>query len=224
MQEMHSTARAILTTLLLFLATVACAQQTRPASAPAADLSNPRASLRALNLAMTDGDVDTIMRLFIASNDAERKMVRADADMAAALAALRRAALTAYGVEGAKTVTGDMAGGAADSSVRIDSAEITIKGDTATVVYHDEKEAPFILKKVADGWKVPVSQLGTPIDSPALSQRLADLEMQRKVVLDITRQIHEGGLTTPDQAREAWQSRILQAATSQPASRPAGTK
>ena len=224
MLQMKRMTRAILTSLVLCVTTNAPAQQTRPASGPMADLSNPRASLRALNVAMTEGDVDTITRLFIATNDAERKMVRADADMAAALAALRRAAAAAYGTEGAKTVTGDMAGSASDSTARIDSAEITISGDTATVVYRDEKETPFILKKVTNEWKVPVSQLGAPSDSPALRQRLADLDVQRKVVLDITQRIHDGGLVTPDQAREAWQSRILQAATSQPATRPAGVK
>ena len=210
--------------ILSLCAGVISAQQTRPATMPAVDLSTPRGALRALNLAMTEGDVATITRLFLAPSPSDRQMVEADAEMSAALAALRRAAATAFGEDGAKTVTGDTAGGAADSIARIEAAEINVAGDTATVVYRDEKETPFLLKKVANEWRVPVSDLGRPIDPEALARRLADLEVQRRVVLDIADEIRSGKLATAEQARETWRSRILQAATSQPTTRPAGTK
>lgn len=193
------------------------AQATRPATQPASAAQTPKEALRELNVAMREGDVATIRRMFLATTPAERKMMDADAMMAAALADLRRAALAAYGAEAAKTLTGDTDAGAAQSLARIDAAEVTINGDTATVAYRDEREAPFILKKSDGEWKVPVSQLGKPLDAAALDQRLGDLAVQTTVVHDVTRLIREGKLGTAEQAREAWQSRILQAATSQPA-------
>lgn len=195
----------------------ASGQATHPATAPSIDASTPRAALRTLNLAMRDGDVETIKRMFLAASPAEAKMVQADAEMAAALADLRRAAIAAYGEQGAKTLTGDTAAGSAQSLARIENADITTTADAATVTYRDEKESPFILRRVDGEWKVPVSEQGKPLDREALDQRLADLSGQTSVVRDIIKGIQNHKFTTPEQAREAWQSRIFQAATSQPA-------
>jgi hypothetical protein len=195
-------------------------QATRPTTMPASgDSPSPRAALRELNVAMRDGDVATIQRMFLATTPAERKMVAADAQMASALAELRRASVAAYGEAAAKTVTGDTAAAAADSLARIDSADVTINGDVATVTYRDERDGPFVLKRADGQWKVPVSQLGKPLDPAALNQRLADLSIQTSVVREVTKRIGDKKLATAEQARQAWQSGILQAATSQPAKR-----
>lgn len=195
----------------------AAAQQTPPATSPAFDASTPRAALRTLSIAMRDGDVPTIKRLFLAASVADAKMVEADAEMAAALADLRRSAVAAYGAQGAKTVTGDAATASAESLARIDAADVSVARDTATVTYRDEKESPHVLKRVEGEWKVPVAELGKPLDQAALDQRLSDLSVQNAVVREIIRGIKDHKYATPEQAREAWQTRILQAATSQPA-------
>lgn len=214
----------IVAALLLGGAPRAMAQQTKPTSAPAADLSTPQGSLLVLNEAMRDGDVEKIKQLFIATTPAEVKMVGSEAEMAAALADLRRAAVKVFGEEGAKTITGDSAAGQAESIARINSASVEITGDSATVVYRDQKDTPFLLKKVNGEWKVPVADLGKPLDVAALDQRLADLALQRKVVRELTAQIRANAFANAEQAREAWQTRILQAATSQPAPQPGGTR
>lgn len=193
------------------------APETGPASAPAFDASTPRAALRTLSIAMRDGDVATIKQLFLAANSPESKMVQADAEMAAALADLRRAAVASYGERGAKTITGDAASASAESLARIDAADVAINGDSATVAYRDEKESPHVLRRVKGEWKIPVSELGKPLDQAALDQRLADLSVQTAVVREIIRGMKAHKFATPEQAREAWQTRILQAATSQPA-------
>lgn len=197
---------------------------SRPATTPAIDASTPKAALRSLSIAMRDGDALTIKHLFLAASSAEEKMVDADAQMAAALAELRRAAVAAFGEAKAMTVTGDTAAGSAESLARIDAADVTAAGDTATVSYRDEKQTPFILKKVSGEWKVPVSELGKPLDKAALDQRLSDLSIQTAVVRQIIRGMAAHKFSTPEQAREAWQSRILQAATSQPSATPASPK
>jgi len=201
---------------------VAVGQQEPPTTAPASDAITPRGALHALNHAMREGEVAAIKRLFLASNEAERKMVEADAQMAAALADLRRAASRKFGEAGAELMTGDSPASSAVSSQRIEAADIAITGDTATVVYRDEKESPFVLKRVAGQWKVPVSELAKPMDRATLEQRLADLDSQCQVVREITRQIDQGRFTAAEQAKEAWRARIFQAAASQPTTRPAG--
>jgi hypothetical protein len=206
--------------VLLVTGSNSMGQSTQPTTVPVADLSTPRSALRALNKAMREGDVETIKRVFLVRSPAQERMVDADAQMAAALAALREAAVKAFGEEGAKTITGDSAAGTAQSTARIDSAQIAIQGDTATITYPDEKDSPFVLKRVNLEWKVPVSQLNKPLEPAALEQRLEDLAVQRNVVHEITRGIRGGAFSNAEQAREAWQSRILQAATSQPASPP----
>jgi hypothetical protein len=156
---------------------LAAGPQTRPTTLPD-DPATPRGALRNLNQAMRSGDVAAIRQLFLATNPAETRMVEADASMAAALARLRAAALAAYGPQGADIVTGDSDAGAADSAARIDTADVTVTGDIATVVYRDEKDSPFVLKKSGGQWKVPVSQLGKPLDAATLDERLADLAVQ----------------------------------------------
>jgi hypothetical protein len=208
--------RFICTALVLAGSQILSAQHTRPTTAPAADLSTPRATLRALNLAMREGDVEEIRRLFLAVTPSETKIIEADAQMAAALADLRNASVKAFGADNAKVIAGDTAAGSVESLARIEAASITMTGDTASIRYGEEKESPFMLKKVDGEWKVPVAQLGKPLNPAALEQRISDLAVQRTVVREMAEQIRAGRFTSAERAREAWQSRILQAATSQP--------
>ena len=210
--------RSGLIAVVIVLGTVVVgAQETRPTTGLAADASTPRGALRLLNEAMRDGDVQTIKRLLLAANPSEQKMVDTQAQMAAALAELRRAALKAFGEDGAQTVTG--ADEPAKNLERIELAEITVNGNTATVTYRDQKEQPFVLKKVAGRWQVPVSELGKPVDQAALDQELADLAVQTELVRRITSEIEEGRFTTAEKARQIWRSRMIQAAASRPTTR-----
>jgi hypothetical protein len=197
------------------------AQTTRPTTTfSTVDLSTPRGTLRSLNSAIREGDVDAMRRIFLASTPAEKKMADADAQMAAALADLRESAIKAFDAEHASILCGDVAVGSAQSLARIEAAAISISGDTATVKYGGEKPGPpFVLKSVNGEWKVPVSQLGQPVDPAALDQRLGDLAVQRNVVREVAEMIRAGKFGNAEQAREAWQTRILQAATSKPAVR-----
>ena len=54
-----------------------------PTTGPTADLSTPRATLRTLNQAMREGDIEVIKRLFLAVTPMESQMVEADAQIAA---------------------------------------------------------------------------------------------------------------------------------------------
>jgi hypothetical protein len=193
---------------------------TRPATATAA--TTPRDALRSLNQAMRSGDEQHIRALFDASTPVEVRMIDADAAMAGALARLRAAAVKRFGVKHADVVTGDSDAAGADSITRIETADIDVHGDVATVTYHDEKNAQqFVLKKIDGAWRIPVSELGKPLSPAALDQRLGDLAVQRSVIDDVAARILQGQYQTPESARDAWHEQILKSATSQPATRPA---
>jgi hypothetical protein len=204
--------------LMLFLGALGTgAQTTLPTTGAVIDLSSPRGALRALSSAMQEGDTDAIREVFLAANPAEERIIEADAQMAGALARLRSTAIKAFGAEQARFLIGDAAAGSAQSLASIDAADISVKGDTATVKYGDQKGPPFILKHVNGQWRVPASNLGKPLDARALEQRLSDLEVQRKVVDEMASLIRAGKFATAEQAREAWQARILPPPTSRPA-------
>ena len=211
----------IVTIWMCIGAAASIGQSTRPTTMPVAvQDTTPRGALRALNQAIRTGDAAGMLALFLATTPSEQRMADADAQTAAALAHLRRAATQAFGEPGARLVMGNTPAGDAESAARIESADITINGDTATVTYRDERESPFVLKRVNGHWRVPVSEFGKPLDQAALDQQLADLAAQRELVLEVTRNIELGKLTSAEQARDAWHSRMFEAATSQPATRP----
>jgi len=212
----------------LWLSTVASAQPTPPASqpatrpttAPAPDPSTPRGALRALAEAMRDGDADAVKQSFDATSKAEEKMVDAMASMAAALAELHRSAVKAFGEQEAKRVTGDTEGSSAEALARIDAADVSVNGDSATVKYPEEKES-FLLKRVEGRWKVPAAEVGKPADPAALEQRLADLTREQKLAEQIAKEIGGGKYATAEKAADAWHSRMLELAVPRPTTTPA---
>jgi hypothetical protein len=168
---------------------------------------------------MRAGDIGTMKRLFLATTPPESRMIDAVAQMAAELARLRTVAVKAYGPHGADAFTEDSEAGAIDSAARIDAAEVAVNGDVATVTYQDQKNSPFVLKKVDGKWRAPVSQLGKPLEPGELDQQLADLAVQRRVVEEMIQEISAKKFAGAEQAKEAWRARILQAPTSQPTTR-----
>jgi hypothetical protein len=119
----------------------AAAPSTRPATAPSS-ADGPKEMLKALNSAMRDGDRDRIRSLMYAQTPLEQGMVDAMAGMAEALAELQRAALKAFGAEGAYEVTGDRPSRWAEAVARIDAADVKAEGDRATVRYRPAGAVP----------------------------------------------------------------------------------
>ena len=197
------------------------AQQTRPTTAPAADASTPRGALRVFSTAMRDGDAAAIKQMFIATTPSEQKMVACVAELASAFALLHQSAVKAYGEEEARQFTQDSDVAAAEALARIDSADVVVNGDSATVTYKDQAQLPFLLKKVAGQWKFPTSNLGRPTDPTDLDHQLAELSLQADIVREIAAEIQAGKFATAQKAAQSWHTRLLQAATSQPTTRPA---
>lgn len=190
----------------------------KPAAAEA-DASTPQGALKLLATALRDGDSDRIRTVMHATNPAETRMVGAMADMARAMAELQKAAVKAFGAEGAKEIVGDTQATDAAGRARIDAAEVRVQGDAATIIIAEGEDAPVVLKRVGGQWKVPMAELSKNADPAVLDERLAELGEQRKLVVELAREIGEGQFAGPAQAKDAWQSRAMQAVTRRTAAR-----
>ena len=185
-------------------------------AAPDFDSTTPKGALKVLASALRDGDADRIRQVMHATSAAEMRMVGSMADMARAMAQLQKAAVKAFGDEGAKEIVGDTQSTDADGRARIDAADVRITGDTATVIVPEGEDAPVVLKRVGAHWKVPMAELSKNADPAALDERLAELTEQRKLVTQLTEEIGAGQFNSPAQAKDAWQSRAMQAVTRRP--------
>ena len=188
-----------------------------------ADPSTPKGALKRLAAALRDGDAEAIRQVMHAADPAEVRMVAAMAEMARAMAVLQRAAVKAFGEEGAKEVVGDTQATDAQGRARIDSADVRVQGETATVILPEGEDAPVTLRRVDGRWKVPMSELSKDADRSVLDERLAELAEQAKVVQQIAKDIEGGQFNSPAQAYSAWQSRAMQAVTRRvPTKKPEG--
>lgn len=210
---------SLLTPLTTMAQATPPAGERKPAASAADDASTPKGALKLLATALRDGDAEKIRQVMDATTAAETRMVAAMADMAKAMADLQKAAVKAFGAEGAKEIVGDTGATDADARARIDAADVRVQGETASVVVADDGEAPVVLRRVRGQWKVPVAELSRGADESALDERLAELNEQRKLVVQLSKEIGEGQFTTPAQAKDAWQSRAMQAVTRRPPAR-----
>ena len=184
-------------------------EETPPSQA--LSTATPKGALKLLAIALRDGDADRIRQVMYAANPSESKMVTAMADMAKSMAALQKSAVKAFGREGAKEVVGDTDATDSESKARIDSADVKVQGDTATVTMEDGEEAPVVLKRVDGRWRMPMSELSRGADLAALEERLAGLAEQSRLVRELAEEVGSGKYASPAQAHEAWQSRAMQA-------------
>ena len=193
--------------------------ERKPAPTPDADTTTPKGTLKVLAAALREGDPERIRQVMDATTPAETRMVAAMADMAKAMADLQKAAVKAFGPEGAKEIVGDTEATDAEGRARIDAAEVRVTGATATVVVPDGEDAPVVLRRVSGQWKVPMAELSKNADTAVLDERLTELAEQRKLVAQLTKEIADGHFGNPAQAKDAWQSRAMQAVTRRPPAR-----
>jgi hypothetical protein len=198
---------------------------TRPDASK--DVADVRAVLKSLAKALQDGNGEGIKRVIYASEPTEKKMVDAMASMSAQIAKLYKTSVKAFGEEDARNLTGDITA----EMTRIDKAEISVDGETATVRYPDQTPAattttsaedggdvssppdgaPMILKKVEGRWQVPMSELSRDTSPEEIEQRLADVKSQTNVIAELCSEIAEGKYKSADKAVEAWQAKMRQA-------------
>src|SRR5439155_1793562 len=101
----------LLTLALTSLVTAQPSSTTAPATTQAsvkADQSTPRGALKSLTVAMNNGDAAGIKSVFSPTGDVENKMVDAVVNQQQALMKFRDAAVTAFGADEARKLTGDL--------------------------------------------------------------------------------------------------------------------
>jgi hypothetical protein len=194
---------------------------TRPASRPTtattqpADLSTPKAALRALAGALKSGSEQDLAHVVASGNDAERRVVAVMAEFSSALGLLRHAAVSAYGEQSAAKLTTDPDAGFRQSMARIDAAEVVVApdGDSATVRYPGAEQPEYTLvRSRTDGqWRIPASHFSKHADPAALDRRVAELQLQVRIVRELSREIAAGKYRNAETATEAWQSKVMQA-------------
>jgi hypothetical protein len=203
--------------------------EAKPVGAPLEtpkSAANPKEALKLLNSAMREGDPRQIRSLMYATTPEEVRMISAMAEVAQAMVELNKAALDAFGAEGAREVTGDSEAESAQGLARIESAEVKVDGEFATVTYIDKKKdetgheveerSEFQLHKTTGGWKVPVSQLAKGATTETLERRLNELDTQTAIVRDVTKEIASNKFNSAEQAAEAWHSKLMQSLTPRP--------
>lgn len=77
-----------------------------------------------------------------------------------------------------------------------------------------------ILKRVEGRWRVPMSELSKDATPAGIEQRLADLDVQTRVISDLAQEVAKGKYRSADEAAEAWHAKMMQALT--PGKPPAG--
>lgn len=209
------------------------------AKAARADEAALRDALKALAKSLQTGEPDGIKQVVYAANPTERKMVDAMAAMAVQIAGLYKVSAKAFGEDEARRLTGDVAA----ELTRIDDAEVSIDGDTATVRYREpdagaaapvegeaaaaDAPAAMVLKRVDGRWRVLMSELSKDATPEGIEQRLADLDAQTRVIEGLAKEVAQGKYRDAEQAVEAWHAKMLRALTpGKPpgADEPAGEK
>jgi hypothetical protein len=201
-------------TLLMFLnSSVAIAQSTQPAPA-----STPKEALTRLSAALHDGDASAIVALIDVPSGPAGKVAKAMARFDAGLADLHRAATMEFGKEKGSAVIGEDDAAAELSQSAIDSAEVHIDGNHATVTYTNPDQQYASLIKTDQGWKIKLNELDA-IDltnnADSSAQLFDDLTATARKLAE---EIRQHKLKNADKAAEAWHNRMMQAVSdTQPA-------
>jgi hypothetical protein len=212
----------ILALALTSLATAQPATTTAPATTQAsvkADQSTPRGALKSLTVAMNKGDAAGIKSVFAPNGDVENKMVDAVVNQQQALMKFRDAAVTAFGADEARKLTGDLDAAQAESLGALDQVPENITGDEATV---GEGDQLVHLKKQGEKWTLPVNTLAPQINAQTVDKELSQVIERAKFFTDMADEMARGKYKTADEAGKALQLRVLQQVMSQqgPASQP----
>ncbi|HYE17282.1 MAG TPA: hypothetical protein VEA69_02500 [Tepidisphaeraceae bacterium] len=205
--------------LLTIVLAIACAG-TRPASAEVKpDPSTPKGAAAALFKAMQAGDVAAVRPLVVGS-DRQVALFEAMIPLTSAFKSLETAAVKKFGPEG-KQINGGGPGAATPTAELEDELETALEkidGDTAeltpkpvaatgnagkTVV----AKPPMKLKKIGESWKIDLASMPTEkLDTPA---SIALVKSMGTLARDTAKEIDDGKYKTVDEARLAFQQKLL---------------
>jgi len=142
-------------------------------SAAAADDPGPKTVLKSFYQAMEAGDAPAVRALFHTTTDAEKELADADAAQLAAARSLGEAAKNKFAATGDALSKGMPLH---DEIAKLDSAEVTIEGNTATLKLPGQPR-PLRLIKSENRWKISIADYAgaTPANIADQTAVLKDL-------------------------------------------------
>ena len=173
------------------------------------DLSSPKSALKALSAALHNGDRAAALAIIYSANSQDAQIAAVTVDLAEATAALREAALKAFGKDGAAALVPDAAG-ASEAVKRIDSATETYSADRKTVTLRAaDSNAPIAqMVQINGNWCLPISDLAKDLEGD-VEQNLRQAAAQIKAVREIAAQVSAGKFKTAIDARVALDGRAM---------------
>lgn len=190
---------------------------TAPATTPAFDQSTPKASLKTLAVALEAGDRAHVLSVLLASNEPERKLADAMAELAVVTRQLRDAAIKAYGAEQSRALGVDPSA-SAQALKRIDDATEELDAGKATVRPKESDGPPITLVLMDAVWRVPVAELTKDVEAAEVDRNLADVIRQSKLMGELSVEVSAGKFKSANDARQELDRRIMQSTipTTQP--------
>jgi len=176
--------------------------------------STPKKAAMALAQAMQQGDAAGIKA---ASVGGDPLVIDALAASMVAHRALADAATAKFGA--AAKGFDDDAGTLRDFAQRLDEAEVSINGDTATITVTGTSTTWLTLKKVNGDWKADFSQLPGFSPSAESAAMAATMQKTAEVTQEMAAEVTAGKFATIDQAREARIEKIKAAIQNMPSTR-----
>jgi hypothetical protein len=173
-----------------------------------ADSTTPKGALKALALAINDGDGPRIRGLLTATTPNEQKMVDAMSDTAVALAGLGRAMVDRFGQEQTNSAMGDTAGQLKQSLANIDSGKEKIVDDSAVVTIAPGPRGTMLLKKVDGAWKLSLAERTQSLAPQQIDAYMNTLASQLKALGDVTADVRAGKYDTAGQAVKSLGSKM----------------
>ncbi|HSU67291.1 MAG TPA: hypothetical protein VLJ39_10485 [Tepidisphaeraceae bacterium] len=167
-------------------------------------LSTPKDAAKTFATALVNGDTETANK---ASTGADPKTVESLVKAASNMKKLQDAAVAKFGDQGKDVSGGGEESNFADLPKKLDDAEVTQTGDTATVTPKNGR--PLKLKKVGDDWKVDMSEMAS---GPMASMAGAMFDSMGKAAAETTDEVNAGKYKSVGELRDAMQKKMMGAA------------
>lgn len=181
--------------------------RAEPAADARPDLSTPKAAAVAFMRALESGEVRAIKAVTLGSDD-DYRLMSAVASAMRATRDLQKAATDRFGKAGDGIVPGQ----SGDPVDEISESKVKETGDTALLARKEDPEgrSPLRLKKTDGQWKIDLAALP---DKRQINQALPAMRATQRAMEQAAADIKAGKYKTADEAKEAVQKQLMQAAT-----------
>jgi hypothetical protein len=171
--------------------------------ARAADLSTPRASAKALWIAVGLGDVEKIREVLHSENDQQAQLTQAFAELLVAGKNLSDASREKFGIKG-DAIARPMVD--PKDLTKIDSADVKVSGATATLTLAGGTK-PMTFRKTDERWRLVVTDYANA-GPENLPRQLKLLQTMSTALSDAAKEIHADKYATVTAAESAIQQKL----------------